>query len=189
MRLLSLYARLHTGIVTALCAVMAAGLMLSTRISVAGELNGPQVKAWFVVNFIKFTDWPQGRPASVNLCVIGQDATAPAFVEFEGRVVGGTSIHIVPAVAVTEAEHCHIAYIATSEERRIAAILKSLSAQPVLTVSDIEGFIDQGGMIGIVAIEDRYVFEVNLDVAHAANLQPGTPMLRLARRIINTKGR
>ena len=42
-------------------------------------------------------------------------------------------------------------------------------------------------MIGLVPQDDRYVFEVNLDAAHGAGLTLGTPMLRLARRVINTK--
>lgn len=153
----------------------------------ADGLSGSQVKAWFVVNFLKFTIWPEGRPATIEVCTLGQDATVPALHAFEGRQIDGAVLHLRAAVTVPDTLGCHVMYVASSESRRVSAIAKALAAQPVLTVSDSEGFIDDGGMIGLVAQDDRYVFEVNLDAAHGAGLTLGTPMLRLARRVINTK--
>ena len=147
--------------------MLALALWCAPRGIVAGELSGPQVKAWFVVNFVKYTDWPGGRPAIVQLCTLGQDATVSALAALEGHSVGATTIRIKTAVTMVEAASCQVMYIADSEARRVSAILGSLAALPILTVSEIDGFIDQGGMIGLVAQDDRYVFEINLDAAHA----------------------
>lgn len=177
----------RSGRIAAMLAVMLFGLIVHGVGQGAESLSGPQVKAWFVVNFLKFTTWPERRPNTVDVCTLGQDATVPALHAFEGRQIDGIALHIRTAVTVPEALGCHVMYVAGSESRRVSAIAKALATQAVLTVSDIEGFIDAGGMIGLVPQDDRYVFEVNLDAAHGAGLTLGTPMLRLARRVINTK--
>jgi hypothetical protein len=175
------------GRVAVMLAVMLLGLTVHGTGRGAESLSGPQVKAWFVVNFLKFTVWPESQPSTVEVCTLGQDATVPALHAFEGRRIDGITLHIRTAVTVPEAHGCHVMYVAGSESRRVSAITKALAPQAILTISDIEGFIDEGGMIGLVPQDDRYVFEVNLDAAHGAGLTLGTPMLRLARRVINTK--
>jgi len=177
----------RSGRIAAMLAVMLLGLAFHGAGWGADGLSGPQVKAWFVVNFLKFTTWPDGRPSTIEVCTLGQDATVPALHTFDGRKLDGVALHIRTAVTVPEAAGCHVMYVAGSESRRVSAIAKALATQAILTVSDSEGFIDEGGMIGLVAQDDRYVFEVNLDAARGAGLTLGTPMLRLARRVINTK--
>ena len=139
------------------------------------------------------------RPASTSTAVVHLrwapqrgEAIAlgvSALAALEGHSVGATTIRIKTAVTMVEAASCQVMYIADSEARRVSAILGSLAALPILTVSEIDGFIDQGGMIGLVAQDDRYVFEINLDAAHALGLMPNTSMLRLARRVIHLKAR
>ena len=50
----------------------------------------------------------------------------------------------------------------------------------VLTVSDIDGFADAGGMIQLVREGGRVRFEVNLDSVRGADLTMSSKLLRLA---------
>jgi hypothetical protein len=80
-------------------------------------------------------------------------------------------------------------FVADSEQRRLAQTLRSLAGEPILTVSDIEGFIDVGGSIGIVQGEQRLEFEVNRDALDQAQLKASSNLLKLARNLANLKGR
>ncbi len=79
---------------------------------------------------------------------------------------------------------CHVLFISASEKPHIDAILNPIRTLGMLTVADMPGFLEAGGMINFV-IEDKKVrFEVNLAAAKRAKLQIRSRLLRLARRVI-----
>jgi hypothetical protein len=51
----------------------------------------------------------------------------------------------------------------------------------VLTVADIEGFAQRGGIIDMFMVRDSVGFTVNLDAARNANLVVSSRLLALAR--------
>ncbi len=52
---------------------------------------------------------------------------------------------------------------------------------PVLTVSDIDGFAEQGGIIGLSLNGERVEFTVNLRAARQAGIKLNSQLLRLGR--------
>jgi hypothetical protein len=74
-------------------------------------------------------------------------------------------------------------YISPSERQRVSAILRELRQQNILTVSDIDGFCEAGGMIGLVPIQNRLGFEINLGAVRQAQLTVSSQLLKLARTI------
>jgi len=53
----------------------------------------------------------------------------------------------------------------------------------VLTVGDGEGFIDEGGMIGLVRSGDRLQFDINQPALQRAGLRASSQLLKLARNL------
>jgi hypothetical protein len=66
----------------------------------------------------------------------------------------------------------------------VPEILGSLQGFSVLTVSDIDGFAEEGGVIQFVIEEDRVRFVINLEAASRAKLKINSKLLALA-RVIN----
>ena len=86
-------------------------------------------------------------------------------------------------VAPEDAQGCHIALLIGSDPRRVAATLRRLPGQGVLTVSDVDGFIDDGGMIGIVRSGDRLQFDINQQALQQGSLKASSQLLKLARKL------
>ena len=84
-------------------------------------------------------------------------------------------------------KECHVAYIAESEDRRLPQLLRAMRKLPVLTVSDIDGFAEAGGMLALVQNDDRLQFEVNRDAATLAGLRLSSQLLKLARTVRETR--
>jgi len=61
--------------------------------------------------------------------------------------------------------------------------ISNLQGLAVVTVSDNPGFINQGGMIGLVKYNNRLAFEVNLDATNAVGIRISAKILELAKRI------
>jgi hypothetical protein len=158
-----------------------------------------QVKAAFLYNFAKFTDWsgaapppapmPTSRDDGFVLCIAGKDPFGSALAAIEGKLVGGQPLRVRRSVPPDGLRGCHLLFIDEVEERRMPAYLKAAHQFPLLTVSDIEGFTDAGGMIGLVTADYRIQFDINLAPVASANLKISSQLLMLARSVTGGKGR
>jgi len=58
----------------------------------------------------------------------------------------------------------------------------------VLTVSDIDGFVEAGGNISLVTVDDRIRFDINRTTVASQQLRLSAQLLKLARRLIGREG-
>jgi hypothetical protein len=75
---------------------------------------------------------------------------------------------------------CQIIFINRSERERLAELLAAVARTPVLTVSDMQGFVAQGGMIGFTAVNGTTGFEINRAASSRAGLTIGAQLLQIA---------
>jgi len=151
-----------------------------------------QVKAGFVYNFAKFTEWPASAFASpqapIRLCLSGIDETqAKAFAGIAGRPVQSRELQIKRNPTAVEIGECNILYVGDEEPRRAQAALQAARHANVLTISDTDGFADSGGVIGLVYADNRIQFEVNLGAAQRAGLKIASQVLKIARAVKDNK--
>ncbi|MDO8990381.1 MAG: YfiR family protein [Sideroxyarcus sp.] len=150
------------------------------------ELSEVQVKSAYVFNFIKFVEWPADaiKPGDrIRLCVIGNKDLHASLSALNRRKVGEYEIQIVPHSSHDALSACHVLFIGEQEQRRLLAIIKSLGYAPVLTISDIPGFAERGGGIGLLNRNNKMLFEVNLASTRKADLRLSGQMLNLAANI------
>lgn len=170
---------------------LALGLNASAQAQTA--LSEAQVKAGFVLNFARYVEWPErafaSREAPLVICAVGNDNLGAALSALETRQVQGRAIKLRRGINADDLRGCHVAYVADSEQRRLLPTLRMLAGQSVLTVSDIEGFIDAGGAIGIVPGDDRLQFEINRAALDQAQLKASSQLLKLARNVAELKPR
>lgn len=150
-----------------------------------------QVEATYLFNFGRFVQWPN-RPEipatnSFFICILGQDPFGPALkATIANELIDGRSVVAKQVLTTQEAMSCHVLFISSSEDRRLTQILASLSNASVLTVSDLPGFTDHGGMIQFVLEDSRVRFEVNVETATRAGLTMSSELLKLATNIRKT---
>lgn len=181
-----------------------AGLLLaaSTPPAAADQPEDENLlKAAFVFNFAKYVHWPSGagRAHALELCLAGDDTIFSALRRLQGeRVRGaGVTIRALDAPPVNEqmpgeeSDHgtppdkaCDILFVGNSEAPHVARRLAPLGDAPVLTISDIPRFAEQGGVIGLYWEGKKIRFAVNLPAARRAGLRISSRLLNLA-RIVN----
>jgi hypothetical protein len=167
---------------------MVAALSLAPAARGQAPVSESELKAALVYNFARFIEWPDQAFASadapMHLCLIGGDRMGSAFATIEKRKVQGRALKLRIGITADEAIGCHVAFVGEMAQRQLPATLRALSGRPVLTVSDIEGFIDLGGGIGIVQGEQRLQFEVNRTALDLAELRASSQLLKLARAVL-----
>jgi hypothetical protein len=151
------------------------------------------LKAAFLYNFAKFVEWPKvafpNESAPIAICIVGDDPFGTALEAVKGRAVRERKTVMKRGVKPDDLRACHICFVSRSEGENLAKILAELRDCHALTVSDVEGFAQRGGVIGLVTVEDEIHLEINVDAAERAGLTVSSRLLKLAKIIRSETGR
>ena len=170
---------------------------LALGAAVCGALAAPQrggaeavldyeVKAAFLLNFTKFTDWPASAfadtGAPLTICILGRDPFGRALDDvLQGEDVSGHKLAARRIGQAPEPRACQVLYIGAGE-KDTRAILSGLGSG-VLTVGDGDAFLREGGMIAFVLENRRVRFNIRPSVAEAAGLKLSSRLLSVARSV------
>ena len=141
------------------------------------------VKAADLLNFGRFMRHSNAQPprSSFDICILGRDPLGRAIDEITAtETINSLPIHIRRLPDVTDAKACEIVFIPADEGDRIREDLALLAGSDALTVSDAADFLDRGGMIQFLLIENHVRFSVNLTPVNRAHLVLSSELLRVA---------
>lgn len=149
------------------------------------------LKAAFLFNFAKFVEWPEsafaGERAPLSICVYGQDPFGLALdAVVQGERVGERSLLVQRPDSLDDLEECHVLFVARSEKGRLGEVLERVKGEPVLTVSDTDGFLRAGGIINFILEGSKVRFLIDQEAAERSGLEISSKLMRLA---VNSGGR
>lgn len=154
-----------------------------------------RVKRAFVVNFLKFVEWPQAPEDETDqpfvIAVIGklpleEGSTHINDVQVNDRNVVMTVRHQWDPDSESQKkliERCGALFITRSEEKSIEALLGAIKQRPVLTVGETADFLQRGGIINFEVDDNKVRFSINLKNAQKADLVIRSKLLRLAKHV------
>jgi hypothetical protein len=145
----------------------------------AGEY---EIKAAFLYKVAGFVQWPDDRSGgAIAVCVTGEDPFGSLLDEaIKGKSLNGRPFTVMRFRKGQEVSGCPMVFIAASERKRLDQILRSLPPG-VLTVGDMPGFCESGGMIAFDLRDSRVHLRINLEAARRARLQFSSKLLSLAK--------
>ncbi len=151
----------------------------------AGPWRESQVKVALLHHFAQFAEWPLGTlppgDAPFVLGILGRDPFGEDLNILEGRRIKRRTLEVRRITDIEDALDCQMLFIGPCKNHPLGKTLDLLKGRPVLTVSDIEGFARQGGMIALVAEDVRIRFEINLGAVRRSGLALSAQLLDLAR--------
>jgi len=129
---------------------------------------------------------------TIDVAILGDDPFGKSFAPVEGRAVDKAGrklrIHRYRHLDADAIGRCRAVFVARSEASRLEEVLDALRGKPVLTISDIEEFAEQGGMVGLVRMRKRVRWTVNRRAFEEARLIPSAQLLRNAVRVVGRVG-
>src|SRR5258707_2795151 len=129
------------------------------------EFHEYKLKAALVYNFAKFVTWPTNSFATAEspmiVGILGEDPFGPSLQRtLKSKTANGRPFTIKHLTPKEDPKDCHILFISRSEKERIPSILAALKGQSVLTVSEVEKFAHNGGMINLLVVQESVRFEI-----------------------------
>jgi len=110
------------------------------------------IKAGYTYRFI-LGNWPEeafaATPDTITIGIAGDNSFFSFFDAVAGKPAAGWKLVINPLPLPSKEEllHCQIVFISNDLANEMEHILNRVTEAPILTVSDMDGFIEQGGMI------------------------------------------
>lgn len=142
------------------------------------------VKTACIYNFAKLVEWPETvfktPDAPLILGIIGDGPMTKSLLALENKMVRGRPISIKRIPSPTTTTACHILYITADQSNSLETILSAFRDLPCLTVSSIDGFARQGGMINFIHINNKIRFEINLGATRLSTLKVSSRLLKIA---------
>jgi hypothetical protein len=80
---------------------------------------------------------------------------------------------------------CHVVFFTETPSQDNRPLLAVLVPGCVLTLGECDGFLDKGGMIGILPNREKLVFEINHAAIKASGMEISSKVLRLASRVVD----
>lgn len=168
------------------------GFALRSKAEV-GALTEYEIKVGLLYQFAVYTQWPkEALPdggSEFVLGIIGEDPFGNALDFLRGKTVKSRKFTVKHVANAQEIDRCHMLFICASEKTNVLQILTAVEKSSVLTISEVDQFIEQGGMINFVLVKktarSEYVrFEINKAAAEQAGLKLHSGFLKAANRLV-----
>jgi hypothetical protein len=144
-----------------------------------------QLKAVFLFNFAQFVEWPaqayRDAKAPLVIGILGEDP----FGAFLDRLVRGEKVGDRPLIVrrfrrAEDITECHILFISRSEAAILGQVIAHLKGRSLLTVSDVDTFTRQGGIVRFVTENGKIRLRINVEAARQCELTISSKILRPA---------
>ena len=149
-----------------------------------------QIKAAFIYNFTKFTNWPDNAFASsdtpLTLCTFGAEGLHSALHRIQGKRVKSRTLTTRHPFSVEEFNQCHLIFFGAAAKPRLRNFLRDLEHRPILTIGDVPRFIGDGGIINLETVNGKIRIEINVAAAEQAGLRFSSKLLRLSNVVRNS---
>ncbi|HIJ87296.1 MAG TPA: YfiR family protein [Desulfuromonadales bacterium] len=165
-------------------------LILAAGIASGKDDDVPQeylVKAKYLLNIPLYTEMLAQTKTrkSYTICLIGATPLESVLAASSGKLIKSRPLAVLKVTDFSQMDSCQLLFIASSERNRLQTLLPEAHSRGIVTISDMRDFARMGGMINLLTVNGRIVFDLNRSAAGSASISFSTHLLKLARDVIN----
>jgi len=158
--------------------------VLAVAPAYAQVATAPELKAAFLLNFVKFTNWPASVTpdgGALTMCVVGDGRVVIALEEVtRNQRIDSRAIVVVALIYQDDVQRCHLLYASGLRADREQSLIEATRGRPILTASDSASFMKRGGVAAFHVADGRMQFSVNPSAAERSHLRISSKLLSLA---------
>lgn len=145
------------------------------------------IKAGFIYNFAKLTEWPAPAFPQANspivIGILGETDPFRGTLDdvLRGKQANGREFVVRHLKWKDDVRGCNILFVSSSARPHLDDLFRAIHGLPILTIGDTPGFAQRGGIINFVLEDNRVRFDIDVDAAKQANITISSRLLALAR--------
>lgn len=147
-----------------------------------------QVKVAMIYNLAKFVEWPESAlphtADTLRVCYLGDSPLADDINLLQNKTVKNRTLVVKQVNRIEDIGNCQILIVSEAFKNRLSFIPDSKRFQGVFTVSDIDDFAADGGMVEFYQADGKIRFKINHGAFKEAGLVISAQVLKLATDVI-----
>ncbi len=161
-------------------------LLVALIFTPAYAIDREQHKATLLGYLPNYVKWPEAiadsESSSFNICILGEN-TFKGFLEslYNHKFIKNKPIKIYYIDTIEDSSDCHLLFISLSKRKRISEILAFIKGKPILTISEIRGFVDKRGIIQFYMKSQKVHLKINNQAAIEQGLKISSKLLAITR--------
>lgn len=166
-------------------------LLVAAYRSDAQNATTGEVKAAFLYNFARFTEWPDDAfvsdSAALVIGVAGDEVLRRSVDNvIRGKFAGIRTLKTQQVKDPNDSAGLQMLYIGGTSASRAEEFVLAVNGGPVLTVGEVDRFVEKGGMINFLIADNRIRFEISMDATERSRLKVSSRVLTLAKTLYGT---
>ena len=157
-----------------------------------------ELMALYLYNFLLFVDWPEdscGTTNIINVTIHGDSLIFKALSPMAGTEIRGKTLHLKNSNTLKDlVGPCQVIFISASKQAGLPGILEKIKNRCILTLSDMEGFAQKGGMVYFELPARKpngkkkgKKFKINLSAIERSGLKIRSRLLRISDIVYDTR--
>ncbi|MCX7897621.1 MAG: YfiR family protein [Rhodocyclaceae bacterium] len=140
-----------------------------------------KLQAVFIGRFASYVEWPDGRRERFVITLLDDNPFGNLLGElYHDKRINGKPVELRHARRLEEVGETDILFITVANFQARRAAIEYAQKNGILTISEIKGFAENGGIIQIDFVEQRVRIKINYDAAMKSGLKIGAPLLSIA---------
>lgn len=165
----------------ALAMCVLAGLPLRAQAGDSGDKTQDLIRSAMIYNFCKFVQWPESDLDTLVLGVMAAPDATLDFSSIQGKAVHDSYIKVKQIASNEDLVGCQLLFIPKGMENELQGAFAAAQAESILTISEIDGFCSQGGIIQLVERRGKLRFFINNKAAGESRLTLSSQLLKMAK--------
>ena len=138
-----------------------------------------KLKSIIVGKIAKFINWENSNSKEFVITVYKNQLGNYFNSIHKGKKINDKKIRIEYINNIENLKYTNILYISKATSAELSSIFSHLNQKNILTISDLRGFTQKGGMIQIYSISQKLKLNVNLNKAKKENINIKASLLRM----------
>ena len=143
-----------------------------------------KLKVAFVMNFIRYTEWPDSsfpnKSDKINVCIFTGTTMENAFFAVKDKIINSRELNIRPLHRLYGLTECHVLYVDNINWPSLSKAFSVVKNKPVLTITDEESRPNVSGIINLVRTEGKLRFQIFKRKIESTKLKLSSRLIKLA---------
>lgn len=162
-------------------------LLATSSFAVGIDSRENRLKAAYLLNFARFIYWPEEvfskSDPSMNICVYKDADFIESIKSISNRKVNNKQIKLILTEDAQAIDSCHIIYFSQQINNNFEKLVPVIGEKLILTVSDVPGFVDSGGLIELIEVDNKYRFIINVTKSKQVGVRYRSQLLEVAESV------
>lgn len=146
-----------------------------------------KLKSIIVGKIAKFINW-ENLDSKEFVITIYKNQLGDYFDSIHnGKKINGRKIRIAYINNIENLKFTNILYISKAASAELSSIFDYINNKNILTISDLRGFTQKGGIIQIYSMSQKLKLNINLNKAKKENIKIKASLLRMANIVEGNK--